>query len=80
MLRMVEFPLCLAEGDKTNLIDCGWVDHPGMREVQLLISVVVKTSKPRDVSARSLEERKGLGVKLVVKIVISVELLVVLIL
>src|SRR5208337_632044 len=74
---MVKFPLCLAEGGKTKLIDCGWLDHPGMREVQLLIPVVVKTSKPRDVSARSLEERKGLSVELVVKIVISVELLVV---
>src|SRR5208282_5366866 len=74
---MVKFPLCLAEGDKTKLIDCGGVDHPCVREVQLLISVVVKTSKSRDGSARSLEERKGLSVKLVVKIVISVELLVV---
>ena len=74
---MVELPLRLAEGDKTKLIDCGGVDHPGMREVQLLVSAVVKTSKPRHVSAPSLEERKGLGVILIVKIVISVELLVV---
>jgi hypothetical protein len=74
---MVEFPLRFAEGDKAKLVDGGGIDHPGMREVQLLVAGVVKTSKPRHIRSRALEEGKWLGIELIRKIVISVELLMV---
>src|SRR5882672_7245655 len=76
MLRMEERALPLAEKRKTRLVDCGRADRPGMADIQLLDPLIRQIAKFRKCCAAGLKSGERLFKKVLRKVVITRQMLV----
>src|SRR6267143_5700370 len=76
MLRMEKRALPLAEKRKTRLVDCGRADRPGMADIQLLDPFIRQVAKLRKCCAAGLKSGERLCKKVLCKIVITRQMLV----
>src|SRR6266850_3002599 len=76
MLRMEERALPLAEKRKPRLVDCGRADRPGMADIQLLDPLIRQIAKLGKCCAAGLKSGERLFKKVLRKIVITRQMLV----